>query len=405
MSSKEELREAIRRIAKADSKDLSQCLQEVREDSNANDCRFERIVVVLDSDAETEPVLKRPKLSNVRSTKARPTETEPTSNSRDYHEQSADCLDSSTPHPSKPDTSLVTPQEPHRPSLALPGHHNRSPTPPPGEPTVIRDGLLKYLAEIKQLTQRCPCELQSNSVVDDDDYRIRDIQSETTKLNAFRASLAYWSLAIEFHEYEVQHIKTQHGNTSILPRLNRLYAKDYARQNSNKHLSQWTRKKGFKQLEKTIRRHVESGQRLCVISKRLCDGWGLESCSFIPIMIRTFMATKVQISHSFLEKNMTSIIGNNQIRQASVQHQSWLDTCYVVYHQRDGLPEAFQHTCGTADQSLRIDVNSTRISALNDKRLAEESRTVERPTSPSTFDLVQCQPNATTDAFAEDSKF
>ena len=394
MSSKEELREAIRRIAKADSKDLSQCLQEVREDSNVNDCRLERIVVVLDSDAEREPVPKRPKLSNVRSTKPGPRETEPTNSSQEYHEPSTGCLNPSTSHLSKPEKSL-TPAE----------HHNRSPTPPPKEPTVVRDGLIKHLAEIKQLTQTCPCELQSHNVGDDEDFRIRDIQSETTKLNAFRASLAYWSLAVEFHEYEVQQIKTQRDKILAPPRLNRLYAEDYSRQNSNKRLSRWTREKGFKQLEKTVRRHVEYGQRLCVISKRLSDGWGPKSCSFIPIMIHTFMARKIKLSHSLLEKNMSSVINDKQIYQANVQHQSWLDACFAVYHRRDSLPEAFKHTCGASHQSPRIDVSSAHLSALNDQRLAEESRTADRLTSPSTFDLMQCQPNATTNIFAEDSKF
>ena len=410
--------EAIRRIAKASPQDLSQCLQEVREDLNANDCRFERIVVVLNSDAETEPVSKKPKLSNVRSNNLEPSETEPTKNSQSailnglsaspaaskYHEPSTGCHSSSTPHPSQPKNSLVTLREPHRSSLTSSEYHYRS-TAPPDEPTAIRDGLIKYLAEIKQLTRMCPCELQSRNAIEEEDFRIRDIQSETTKLNAFRASLAYLSLALEFHEYEAQEIKNQHGNTSVSPRLERLYAKDYARQKSTKRLSQWIHRKGFREADKPIRKHVETGQRLCVINKRLSDGWGLKSCSFIPIMIRTFMTRYFRSSHSVLERNMTAIISNNQIRQASIRHQNWLDTCYRVYHQRDSLPEVFQHTCGASDQSPSIDISSVHFSTLNNKTLGEESGTADRSTSPSTFDLMQRQPNSTTNAFAEDHKF
>ena len=184
---------------------------------------------------------------------------------------------------------------------------------------------------------------------DDEDFRIKDIQNEADGFNAFKASLAYMSLALEFHEYEVQQLKHQHDDSSVQPHLSRLYAGQYhIRGKRNKRTGAWIREKRFKQSENCIRKHLACGQKLCLVGKRLADGWSLESKygSLIPILIRTFMSTKFQSSCSALDRNMPSLIDDDEIRQLAMQYHDWLDTCNAVYHKRDGLLEGFRHTCG-----------------------------------------------------------
>ena len=154
-----------------------------------------------------------------------------------------------------------------------------------------------------------------------------------------------------------------------------------------------------------MRKCLECGQKLCTFGKRISDGWGLESTSLIPVLICTFMPTKLRFSYAILDQNMPSLIEDNQIRQLGSQHQDWVNSCITVYHQRNSLPKAFKHTCGTTDHPERIRVDSTRISAMSDEELVREPGAADRLTGSSAFDVLEFETNASTDAFANETLY
>ena len=385
MLSREELIEAIRRVVKADPKDLSQCLQEVREQPHQEDCKFKRIFIVLDSDSDsdtdsdtatkTKRSSKKPKLSNNISISG-PAQSKPADT-----ENSSCTLQPASHQDTLPSEPLSAPFKDHESTTRCPNlppigaapNHSSPPCPlaesndspvdqPSNSSTGLKDKLKKRLSEVRQLTLKCPCELHSQ-YISDEDFRIKDIQNEAVGLNAFKASLAYMSLALEFHEYEVQ---LQRGDISLEPRLSR--KGEYKPSNKrSKHTAKWIDRKGFKQPLETTRKQLACGQKMCLTGARIADEMGLESGSFIPIMMRTFMSRIMsRISWTNLNKSIPSLIDDDEVRQLAILNHNWLNICNTVYHKRDGLPRDFQHTCGITnhesrnDHTQRIDSESVR---------------------------------------------
>ncbi|MCJ1333710.1 hypothetical protein MMC10_010410 [Thelotrema lepadinum] len=376
----EQLETALKFIATTDLKRLNRCIEKVREIPGYENSNVKRIIINLDSDTETEQeqASKRPKTADSRKDQDQipPREVQANSTVQSANNQNASpapapSLPSSSPDPSSAQSTTVdcdvqptahqnvssVPCQSLNTSSPISRHpESADPTNLPARPSgpvpskeeqssILLDGLKKRLTDCRSLVQTCPCELKTR-LVENEDFRLRDIRNEINGTNTFKASLAYLSLALEFHEYEVKRIQTEYLYSAIQPRLHRLYNKDY--NNSSKYTPAWICEKGLKENKKLVIQHVNYGQRICLLRKRIADGLGLEECqgSIISVLIRTFLSKKlVRLSWTNLEKNVASLIADQEVRQLIEQHQDWFKKCNIVYHHRNGLPEGFQHTC------------------------------------------------------------
>ena len=211
--------------------------------------------------------------------------------------------------------------------------------------------LEREFANMRGLLGTCPCRVSGRDSSNDEDFRLRDIQSERTRINQFKASMAYLSLAAEFHAYEVQ----QHqmfSKQEPKPKLQLLCEGQYdmyRKHAKNRRVATWAELKGFKDL-KLIKESVTLGRKLCFLRILLTKELNLrdeQQCSIIPVLLRTFATKRLNtITWEELAGDAKSLARSNRASELLKKWQDWFSACSKAYCNANGnVLVSLRHTC------------------------------------------------------------
>ena len=216
-------------------------------------------------------------------------------------------------------------------------------------------------AQIDQLLTLCPCTFALRST-NNEDFRLRDIRAEEMGTNAFKASLAYLSFALEFHDYELSQCKNSISQS--LPRLELLYNHQHSRSKTHR-FRRWTQEKGIENSVQS-RRALTIGLKMCLLRRLVADGYNLkqEESSIVVAMIRTFYRGYFpNISWNELFKRAASLNECDAALRLVKDSGAWFHDCYWLYNLQDEVPHSFRHKCDLqlqdplSDLSFGPDVN------------------------------------------------
>ena len=227
--------------------------------------------------------------------------------------------------------------------------------------TTFAQILERNKAQIDQLLTLCPCTFALRSA-NNEDFRLRDIRAEENGTNAFKASLAYLSFALEFHDYELSQCKNSISQS--LPRLELLYNHQHSRSKTHR-FRRWTQEKGIENSVQS-RRALTIGLKMCLLRRLVADGYNLkqEEGSIVVAMIRTFYRGYFpNISWNELFKRAASLNECDAALRLVKDSGAWFHDCYWLYNLQDEVPDSFRHKCDLqlqdplSDLSFGPDVN------------------------------------------------